>query len=143
VNPADRQTLARKFKYLRQQLERLEGYRALTREAIMADFEKRSTVERLLELSIQSVIDCSRLLVALRDLQPLRDERYALLVLAERGIITEDLAGKMLQAKGFRNILVHEYVEIDPTLLYAHLTEDTDDLWEFAAALAEFLKDRA
>jgi uncharacterized protein YutE (UPF0331/DUF86 family) len=139
VTSADRQTLARKLDYLRQQLETLEPYRALPKEDLLANLERRFAVERMLELSIQSVIDVSRLLVALEDWRPLRDERDALLLLAERKIIPDELAECLLKAKGFRNVLVHDYVAIDPELLLAHLREDMGDLWSFAKHLARHL----
>lgn len=140
MSPADRQTLVKKLEYLRKQLETLEPYRSLTQEVLLAELEKRLAVERLLELCIQSVIDCSRLLVTLADWRRIREERDALLILADRGIVTPDLAERLLRAKGFRNILVHEYVEIDPALIYAHLRENVDDLWAFARALATHLQ---
>jgi uncharacterized protein YutE (UPF0331/DUF86 family) len=136
VTPADRQTLARKLDYLRKQLETLEPYRTMAKADVLESLERRFAVERMLELSIQSVIDVSRLLVALEDWRPLRDERDALLLLAERAVIPADLAERLLKAKGFRNILVHDYVAIDPDLLVAHLKEDTDDLWAFAKQVA-------
>lgn len=142
MTPADRQTLARKLEYLRTQLEHLEPYRSLPKPMLHDDLEKRLAVERLLELSIQSIVDCSRLLVALEDWRRLRDERDALLILAEGGVIPLDLAERLLKAKGFRNVLVHEYVEIDPELLLLHLREDSGDLWAFARKLAEWLQER-
>ncbi len=96
-------------------------------------------MEWLLELSIQSVIDVSRLLVTLEDWRGIRDERDALLVLAERGVIGGDLAAHLLRAKSFRNVLVHDYVAIDPELLHAHLRDDADDLWAFAKGMARWL----
>lgn len=140
MNPVDRQTLARKLEYLRKQLEQLEPYRALSQEEIFSGIEKRYTVERLLELSIQSVIDCSRLLVSLEDWRKLRDERDAFLILVERKVIDEDLAERLLRAKGFRNVLVHEYVDIDPMLLFSHVRSGVEDLWVFAQQLAAYLR---
>ena len=94
----------------------------------------------MLELSIQSVIDLSRLLVTLEDWRRIRDERDALLLLAERAVIEPELADRLLKAKGFRNVLVHEYGELDPDLLYAHLRDDVGDLWEFARGVAGWLQ---
>jgi uncharacterized protein YutE (UPF0331/DUF86 family) len=139
MTPADRQTLARKLDYLRKQLETLEPYRTMKKEAVLDSLERRFAVERMLELSIQSVIDVSRLLVALEDWRPLRDERDALLLLTTQGVIPENLAEQLLKAKGFRNILVHDYVALDPDLLYAHLQDDLGDLWTFAKCVAAHL----
>ncbi len=140
MSPADLQTLARKLEYLRKQLDLLEGYRALPEQELTAVGEKRLAVERLLELSIQSIIDISRLLVTLEDWRRLRDERDALTLLAERSVLEPELADRLLKAKGFRNVLVHEYVELDPHLLYAHLRDDLGDLWDFARGVAAWLQ---
>ena len=141
MTSADRQTLARKLDYLRTQLDALEPYRSLTRDELLATLERRLAVERMLELSIQSVIDSSRLLVSVEDWRPPRDERDALLLLADRGVIPADLADRLLKAKGFRNILVHDYVAIDPDLLVQHLWDDAGDLWAFARHLTQHLRD--
>ena len=140
MTAVDRQTLARKLEFLRKQLTLLDGYQSEQKEALLSSTEKRLAVERLLELSLQSIIDCSRLMVALLDWRPIRDDRDALLILAERNVIDGDLCERMLRAKGFRNILVHEYVEIDPDLLYAHFRNGVPDLWAFARALAQWLQ---
>ncbi|MDB5310172.1 MAG: hypothetical protein JWO38_4374 [Gemmataceae bacterium] len=92
-----------------------------------------------MELCLQSVIDIGRLLVTLEDWRRMRDERDAFLILADQNVIPADPADRMLQAKGFRNVLVHEYVEIDPALLIAHLMEDVGDLWAFAKCVAQRL----
>jgi hypothetical protein len=81
---------------------------------LLGALERRYAVERLLAFAVQSVVDCSRLLVSLEDWRQARDERDALFLLAERQVIDADLAGRLTRAKGFRNVLVHEYVEVDP-----------------------------
>lgn len=141
MTSAERQTLARKLEYLRKQLESLERFRSLGKADILNDLEKHLAVERLLELCIQSVIDCSRLMVIVEDWRPARDDRDALDILVERGVLTRSLADRLLRAKAFRNILVHEYVEIDYDLLYDHLRNDAEDLVAFSQALAAYLKE--
>jgi uncharacterized protein YutE (UPF0331/DUF86 family) len=136
VTRADYQTLAGKPDYPRKQPETPEPYRSLPKQDALDSLERQFAVERMLELSIQTVIDASRLLVSLEDWRALRDERDALLILADRAVIPNELVDRPLKAKGFRNVLVHDYVAIDPDLLYAHLRDDADDLWDFARHLA-------
>ena len=94
-------------------------------------------------MSVQSVTDCSRLLVSQNDWRGLRDERDAFAILAERRVIPSNLADRLTRAKAFRNVLVHDYVEIDSALVVRHLREDLGDLWAFAKGLAEFVTDNA
>jgi len=131
--------VARKLEYLRKQLSLLEPYRTVPKTEIMEDLEKRLSVERLLELCIQAAIDCSRLLVIVEDWREARDDRDAFALLAERDVLDPKLAARLSDAKAFRNILVHEYAEIDYELLYKYLRSDTNDLVNFAEMIAKHL----
>lgn len=136
MNAVDRHTVARKLEYLRTQLDRLAGYKRLPEDVIAHNFEKRYTAERLLELCIQSVIDSSRLLVALEGWKVRQEDRDPLLLLADPRVISETLAERLMQAKAFRNILVHEYADIRPELLSSHLRTGFSDLEEFHALVS-------
>ena len=139
MTPADRQSLIRKLGYLQKNIDLLAPYRKLSEQELLGNPEKKFAVERLMQTAIESVIDCSRLLVLINDWRKLRDERDALIVLAERTVIAEDLSERLLRAKGFRNILVHEYVEVDPHLLYGHLQTGIADLQAYGRSLAAWL----
>lgn len=119
----------------------LSPYRSLGVDVMQASPEKLHAAERLLQTAVESVIDCARLIVALEDWRKLRDERDAFLILAERKVIDEDLASRLLRAKGFRNVLVHEYVAVDPALVARFLKNDLGDLQAFAIAIARWLQE--
>jgi uncharacterized protein YutE (UPF0331/DUF86 family) len=140
LRSVNHQTLARKLEYLRRHLRLLDTYQKTSAEALIASPEKRLAVERLLELSLQSMIDCGRMLVAIERWRLPHDQRDALMVLASHSVIDAGLADRLQQAKAFRNILVHDYVEIDIYRLVEHLQEDLGDLWAFARGTAEWLQ---
>lgn len=140
MSPSDRQTIIRKLGYLQKNIDLLFDHVSLSPADLAADPLRRSAVERLLQTAIQSVIDCSRLLVTIEDWRGLRDERDPLLILTERGVIDEDLQLRMIRAKGLRNILVHEYTEVDLVQLCSHLKSDLSDLGTFAKSLALWLR---
>ena len=50
------------------------------------------------------------------------------------------LAGELRKASGFRNVLVHGYINVDDDVVRARL-EDLDDLRAFATAIAVFVGD--
>lgn len=140
MSPSDRLTIIRKLGYLQKNVDLLSRHASVSAKDLATDPLKRSAVERLLQTAIQSVIDCSRLLVAIEDWRGLRDERDPLVILTEKNVIDEDLQLRMLRAKGLRNILVHEYTDIDLNLLCAHLNSGLPDLGSFAKALAEWIE---
>lgn len=60
------------------------------------------------------------------------------IALAERGVLTDDLAGRLRVAAGHRNVLVHGYVDVVPALVW-HSLDGLDDLRAFARAVDDLL----
>lgn len=141
MTPADRQTLARKLGYLQKNIALLEPYLSMSVQNLVDTPKELMIVERLLQTTIESVIDSSRLLVALEDWRKPRDERDALIILEERGILPEHLGHRLMQAKGFRNILVHEYVDIDPEKMLKNLHNGLPDLRAFTVSMAKWMEE--
>jgi uncharacterized protein YutE (UPF0331/DUF86 family) len=59
-------------------------------------------------------------------------------VLADKGQIDEELA-RLKDWMGFRNVLVHLYLEIDHARTHRAIKKDLRDLERFAAAIAKLL----
>lgn len=55
--------------------------------------------------------------------------------LSELGIIDTALETRMKKAVGFRNIVVHNYEQIDWAILYAITTQHNRDFSDFARAV--------
>jgi len=62
-----------------------------------------------------------------------------MILLAEHRVLDADLAGRVRQAVGFRNILVHDYIDVDDAVVVARLA-DLSDLDDFVAALAHLTR---
>jgi uncharacterized protein YutE (UPF0331/DUF86 family) len=62
------------------------------------------------------------------------DENLGLL--AQHGLLEPELAEKVAKMVGFRNLLVHEYEEIDPKRLRSAL-EQLDDFRAFAESMSK------
>jgi uncharacterized protein YutE (UPF0331/DUF86 family) len=96
-------------------------------------------VERALQIAIEAILDCARLLVIAEEWTLPKSEPHAVELLADHGVITQELCKRCLSAKGFRNVLVHEYEEIDPKRVYSYLQDGFSDIEEFARSLAQYL----
>jgi uncharacterized protein YutE (UPF0331/DUF86 family) len=55
--------------------------------------------------------------------------------LADAGYLERDLAGRLVQAAGFRNVVVHAYEKLDMARVYRAAKEGPADLRAFLAAL--------
>jgi uncharacterized protein YutE (UPF0331/DUF86 family) len=85
--------------------------------------------------SIQVVIDVACEVVAARNLGNPDSYRACIQLLARAELLENDLADRLTAMVGFRNLLVHEYDDIDPKRLVGALDE-LDDFRDFAQAMA-------
>lgn len=63
-------------------------------------------------------------------------------VLASNRVIGADVADRMSQAAGFRNVLVHQYAEVDDDLVIAAV-DRLSDLDSFTTQVADWLRQTA
>ncbi|SDX50094.1 Protein of unknown function DUF86 [Modestobacter sp. DSM 44400] len=62
-------------------------------------------------------------------------------VLGRHGVLSSELAETMAAAVGYRNVLVHQYVDVDHSVTIARLAEH-DALQHFARSVADFLAEQ-
>jgi uncharacterized protein YutE (UPF0331/DUF86 family) len=95
--------------------------------------------ERYLQLSIQCVLDISNHIVADMRLNLPSDNKELFELLAKHKIVSVKLSEKLIAMAGFRNILVHEYLEIDRRRVYDALKNDLGDFERFIRAISKLL----
>ena len=111
----------------------LEDARARGKAAVTSDVRLQLEVERALQVSIQICIDIGAHLVSELGLKPAEDYQGVFASLSAHGTIDNDLADRLGDAAGLRNLLVHDYGDIDHARLWDTLGE-LDDLRAFAGA---------
>ena len=95
--------------------------------------------ERYLQLAIQAVLDVSNHIVADMNLNLPADSKELFEVLAKHKILSSRLSRKLTPMAGFRNVLVHEYLEIDRHRVYRALKHDLGDFERFIKAVSKLL----
>ena len=131
----DRSVFHRRLAKLEQLLEDLQPLTEIERSDFLADRAVQAQAERWLHLAAECAIDLANHLIADRGWRMPATNRETFQVLAENGALPEDLARRMEGWAGFRNILVHLYLEIDQDILFDILTRDLHELRAFAAEL--------
>jgi uncharacterized protein YutE (UPF0331/DUF86 family) len=116
---------------LSQLLDELEQIRSGGHAAYEADFRTRLALQHALQLSIQTCIDIGAHLLAERNIEMPGDYRGVFTALVPANL-DRDLAERLGRAAGMRNILVHEYLDVDDQRVWGAL-ESLDDLRAFAA----------
>jgi uncharacterized protein YutE (UPF0331/DUF86 family) len=129
-------------------LDELEGYLRELRSVAPSSFEeyhaveKRRSCERLVQVSIEVVIDTCALLVTGLRLGLPADENDLFERLTARNVITSSTADLLRRMKGMRNILVHEYGRVDDMLVFETVTHRLGDFDRFAREVLDFLRSR-
>jgi len=109
--------------------------------------EKKRACERLLQVSVESVLDiCAQIVIELRlGLPSEEDDIFEKLEQAK--VMSSVAKEKLKRMRGFRNILVHEYGHIDDRLVYGLLKNNMEDFdsirKEIIAALKLFRTTRS
>ncbi|MGH9379087.1 MAG: type VII toxin-antitoxin system HepT family RNase toxin [Thermoanaerobaculia bacterium] len=106
----------------------------------MASFRHYWLAERGLQLAAEALLDSgNHVLVAHFNVSP-SDYEDVITQLGEQGVLTPALRDRLRGLGGFRNVLVHGYVDIDRERVYDTLQEELDDLIAFADELEAFLE---
>lgn len=100
----------------------------------------QAIVERRLQLAVQVCMDIANYLIGQLGLAIPEEPENAFAVLGRESIIDRGLARRMVGMVRFRNILVHDYLEIDSRIVHENLTEELGDFDRFAQEIvARFL----
>ena len=102
--------------------------------------EKKRACERLLQVSIEVVIDICNLLVSGLRLGLPAEEEDLFRKLLKADVMSEKMGDKLREMRGFRNILVHEYAQVDDKLVYEAVKTKLEDFSLFRREVLAYLK---
>lgn len=88
------------------------------------DFKAKAACERYAEKIIEAAIDLAFLFIKTEGLPQPENDLQAFDILLENRIIPEELAGRLQDAKRMRNIIAHEYGEIDDEIVFKAVKEE-------------------
>jgi uncharacterized protein YutE (UPF0331/DUF86 family) len=123
------EVLLRKLDYLRQLLADLAPYEGATLAEVRAEHYK---LERLFELLVMTASDILFHQLAEQGMTP-DSYRGAFELAATEDLLPPDLASRLQEAAGMRNVIVHLYQEIDYTVLCDSISPALRDFGQFVA----------
>lgn len=95
------------------------------------DYMKQDAIAINMQRACEQAIDLANHTIKTRKLGLPKESRDSFRLLAENRIIPADLAAKLGNMVGFRNILVHEYQGLDLQLMVDVIENHLDDLLDF------------
>lgn len=134
----DPEIVRRHLAALREALANLRRHGGCTAQALRASQDLRWTVERGLQLSVQNALDIATHLAAASGLDA-PDYATAIDRLAELSVLPAQFASRLRPLAGFRNILVHGYLEVDLDVVERVMSEKLRELEDFAGYVEAYL----
>lgn len=135
----DKERIYIKLDEIDQYLKEIEEIIPSSSAEYSTDPMRKRALERLIQITVESVMDVSAILVKeMRLGLPYGEEDF--LDKISGTVLNPVLVEKLREMKGFRNILVHGYSQIDDERVYEILTSDIEDVIEFKEAVIEFLR---
>nr|QNO50466.1 hypothetical protein EGLMOMJH_00004 [Methanosarcinales archaeon ANME-2c ERB4] len=92
----------------------------------------------LLEI-IECCIDIASHIIAVKGMGRTEEYRGLFYLLGEKGVIEKDLAERLGDMAGFRNLLVHRYGDVDNEVVLGMIRSELSDVVEFERAVVRLL----
>ncbi|AZO93468.1 DUF86 domain-containing protein [Halocella sp. SP3-1] len=135
----DRMVIIRKLNELNKYLQQLRKYEGVDKEELENNLDKLWIVERGLQLCIQVILDIGNHVVSEKGVVV---EQYSDIFkeLIKQGVISENYGNRIRGMAGFRNILVHEYADVDIEILVEVLNNSLSDFEQFALYINNYIE---
>lgn len=128
-------------------IERAEEYLCILKEIksnlSFDEFEKdliiQGSIERYLHLTIEALLDIGNHIIASKNLGKVEVYSDVPGILFNSGYIGEGERELFIRIIGFRNILVHDYLNLDKNIVYRVLIENLKDLEDILKCFGQLL----
>ena len=141
-----RELVLRKLQLIADDLERLMQFRDETLESLTADEIKLAAVERILERIVMRAIDVNEHLISELATGEGRSTRLTyrdtFLMLADLNIYSKEFAEQIARSAGLRNILIHDYNDVDRKIVHGSIRACLSDYHQYLEHLSHFIDSR-
>jgi uncharacterized protein YutE (UPF0331/DUF86 family) len=131
--------IAARLERLRQYIKILKSIQKQDIQTFKKDPFVHGAAERYLHLSIECLLDIGNYIISDRGYR--KPETYAEVfqILGEEKVITPQVLNELEGMAAFRNILVHDYLKIDPSQIYRIIQEKVKALDQLGRVYASLL----
>ena len=136
----DETLILRKLSELDTYRKQIEEYQGIPVAEYEADWKTQRIVERTLHLMIELCAHIGNHIISEQELQVPKSYADIFEILSQSGMISNELAATMVRMAKFRNIVVHQYTEVDATIVVEILNSHIDDFIDFKKEIIHHLE---
>lgn len=98
----------------------------------------QKTIERYLQLTLEACIDIANHIINEYRFEKGESYKSIFLVLGKEKVLPTKFAEEFSRAAGFRNILVHGYIDLDEKKVFEHFKKDAGDIEKFMKYIVKY-----
>ena len=138
----DKEKLVKYINQLEIYLSHLKKLQKYPREKFLANWEIYDLADRKLHLVIENVLNIGEMIISEFGFR--KPDRYSEIpqILSENKVIPKKLEKSLVDLAKFRNVLVHEYVNLDHKKVYQKLKKTPKIIEEFIQVIKEYVKSK-
>ena len=136
----DSDIMLRLVSELRKSVRRLQFLAGLKKEEIVADPDKIASAKYHFIVAIESCIDMCNHIISRNSFRVPDDYADTFRVMAEEGVLENEILDDLVAMAKFRNRLVHLYWEVNNDQLYSILTSRLSDFKMVLTSISNYLK---
>lgn len=135
----DKTVILRKLSELETYLKQIREFAGVTFQVYNTDWRTQRIVERTLQMMIETCADIANHIVSDKGMRTPTGYADTFSVLLENAVIDPDLSTMMKKMAKFRNVVVHQYENVDAEIVIAILTKHLNDFERFREAILSYL----
>lgn len=125
---------------LEQYQKQIQEYSDITVEQYKADWKKQRIIERTLQIMIETCADIANHIISTGNMRAPISYADIFKVLSENNIIDNKLFTNLKKMSKFRNILVHQYEQVEAEIVVMILKKHLTDFDKFKNVILGYLK---
>ena len=134
-------TISTHLSHLKEFVKKLEQYTEMVdKKRFLTDQMSQDAVIKTLEQISEAIINISTMVIADLGFRKPESNEDLFVVLTEEKIYPREFAGKLKGLGTFRNILVHDYIEINLDLVYNNAIQGLPIFKKFTQYIAKLIK---
>lgn len=118
-------------------LRRIREKRSVTVDEFLRNLDRQESILFNLQMAIQGCIDIAAHIISDEELGVAGSTNEMFYILQENGYLPPELTEKLVAAVGFRNLIVHEYGNVDLKKVFNIACENIEDLDLYLKAILE------
>jgi uncharacterized protein YutE (UPF0331/DUF86 family) len=131
----DKDVINRKLESLRRCVTRITSKMPITQDTLRSNYDLQDIIALNLERAVQTCVDIAAHVISQTEMPPPSTMAEGFARLSELRVISPQLADSLQKAVAFRNILVHNYMDINWDIVADIVTHRLTDFVQFAQVI--------